>query len=119
VFSEDRIPSSIARQSALDAHKNDFNNPHKVNLQQAGAVTDHDLLINAKGYLGHSAIEAHIKGLANRPATPMNDHACPSEWFNRGIRVRLGALSKIGTNGGLSKPPGSRRLPFAQRMANA
>ncbi len=84
VFSEDRIPSSIARQSALDAHKNDFNNPHKVNLQQAGAVTDHDLLINAKGYLGHSAIEAHIKGLANRPATPMNDHACPSGMVQSG-----------------------------------
>ncbi len=84
VFSEERIPSSIARQSALDAHKNDTNNPHKVNLQQAGAVTDHDLLINAKGYLGHAAIEAHIKGLANRPSTPRNDHACPSGMVQSG-----------------------------------
>lgn len=84
VFSEERIPSSIARKSALDAHKSDFNNPHKVNLQQAGAVTDHDELINAKGFLGHSAIEAHIKGLANRPATPRNDHACPEEMVQSG-----------------------------------
>lgn len=84
VFSEQRIPVSIARQAELNAHKNDFNNPHKVTLQQAGAVTDHNELVNAKGYLGHAAIEAHIKGMQNRPATPRNDHGCPPEMVQAG-----------------------------------
>jgi len=87
VFSASRIPAVIARVSdlaPLEEHVGDLDNPHKVTLQQAGAVTFHNDLIGAKGHLGHAAIDAHVLGLVASSTTPLYDHRCPDDMVQVG-----------------------------------
>ena len=84
VFSVDRIPLAIARQSDLEAHTDNFNNPHKVTLQQAGTETSHDTLLGAAGHLNHTAIDAHILGQVAGSTTPLYDHSCPEDMVQVG-----------------------------------
>lgn len=87
VFEEARIPATIARISSLQpfqSHLQDYNNPHRVTLEQAGAVTSHDILIGAKGFLSHSSIDNHILGKVASATTPLYDHACPEDMVQVG-----------------------------------
>jgi len=87
VFSDGRLPNTIARKSDLDpleAHVDDFDNPHQVTLEQAGAVTPHDVLLGAKGFLNHAAIDAHILGQVASSTTPLYDHTCPEDMVQVG-----------------------------------
>lgn len=84
VFSEQRIPSSIARQEELNSHINDQNNPHNVDLTQAAGLTRHDDLLGAEGFLGHETIEDHILGKESDISSPLNDHKCPDDMIQVG-----------------------------------
>jgi hypothetical protein len=77
VLAEGQIPPSITRDSELQAHTQDFDNPHHVNLTQAAGETSHMILL-ATGTYTHDQIDAHIDSRQNPHGTRADQLVCPA-----------------------------------------